>query len=146
MRVPLQILALVLVPAGTSIAYQNKVHSLLSETAAARSVLAHDPAVLRFLALPKWENASLEYTAPIVIGALEEDTRALWTNVRHHFFNVVSGDGLNGGGAPVGHASPIWALEIDAAGNQVDIQSFSFADARDALYGSSGFRVGSVTG
>ncbi len=65
-------------------------------------------------------------------GARDEDAwfSSGFMRFRNHFFDPLSGQGLNVPGVPRGVAAPDWALEDRA---EIDAQQYSYADARKAL-------------
>jgi hypothetical protein len=139
-------LALLLVLAGlhgSPLAYEENTHEALSAAAVERSVLQLDPSMLEDLGLsglgeifPNSRNQNGNIPQLIRDGARFEDrVEVLSTDpevrVRRHFYNPLTGTGLNIPLLPQQTSSPDWAL---APRESNTAQQFSYWNARQHLF------------
>jgi len=117
--------------------YKEEAHQTLTQAAVSRSVLQLNPAVLQDLGLkpnsefPNSNNDSKTIPQLLMDGADFEDSSALTIRVLRHFYNPVTGQGLNGSSFPTQKSSPDWALA--RPGTDFD-QKNSYGDARQYLF------------
>src|SRR3989442_10174937 len=120
--------------------YEINVHDLMSREAYLASQVHLDTKILSELELSEsstFKNSSGE--GPLSIerlirdGSRFEDTLGFPPRVLNHFFDPVSGNGLNP--FPSNYSSPDWALEDGAQiSGPIWMQRFSYRDARTLLY------------